>query len=79
MFLSLASSIQNSRWQDFTWKCTKLTQHLLLLAITFLLPKILAFASFAEQKEHHSRAACEVALHHSREIFDLLQQACRGG
>lgn len=35
MFLSLASSIQNSRWQNFIWKCTRLTQHLLLPTITF--------------------------------------------
>lgn len=77
MFFSLASSLHNSRWQDFIWKCTKLTQHLLLLTITFLWPEILEFASFAEQKEHRIRTACEVTLHHLREIFHLLQQACR--
>lgn len=38
MFLSLASSVQNSRWQEFIWKCIRLTQHLLLLTITFLWP-----------------------------------------
>ena len=35
MFLNLASLIQNSRWQDFTWKCTRLTQHLFLLTSHF--------------------------------------------
>lgn len=35
MFLSLGSSIQNSKWQAFIWRCTRLTQHLLLLTITF--------------------------------------------
>lgn len=35
MFLSLASSIKNSRWQNFIWKYTRLTQHLLLPTITF--------------------------------------------
>lgn len=36
MFFCLASSVLNFRWQVFIWKCTKLTQHLLLLTITFL-------------------------------------------
>lgn len=79
MFLSLASSVQNSRWQEFIWKCIRLTQHLLLLTITFLWPKILEVASFAEQKDHYTRAAWEVAPHHLREILDLLEEACRGG
>lgn len=35
MFLSLAPSIQYSRGPDFIWKCTRLTQHLLLLTSHF--------------------------------------------
>lgn len=50
MFFGLASSVQNSRWQDFIWKCTRLAQHLLLLTITVLWPKILKFASSLSRK-----------------------------
>lgn len=50
MVLSLASSIQNSRWQDFIWKRTRLTQHLFLLTSHFYDQRFWSFPPLLSRK-----------------------------
>lgn len=80
MFLNLASLIQNSRWQDFTWKCTRLTQHLFLLTSHFYDQRFWSLPPLLSRKNSTFELTCmgRGALSFEK-YFDLLQQACRGG
>lgn len=57
----------NSRWQDFTWKCTRLTQHLFLLTSHFYDQRFWSLPPLLSRKNSTFELHGKRRLYHLRE------------